>query len=344
MYITMKFPKYSCSGCGKPSSRKWNLARHITNSHAGIGNCISNWGFDTCTYDTYWSKWANRAKGEKENSHYIRPELVRQFLSPGNELIERKPMLDYQRIITEEFLREIAKMIGSSFQATQTTMSPFSHKSSHWSPQPNSNVNTASDLQIFGYRGYVCNKCLISGTYYVGFPDAPGQGRLDGVHFCDPEKVSAAGELVDRFGWYRFLRNKIPLLIKQKVNSLTGQNNILVALKLSSPPEEIIKLRNIAHPEKPGIIFIYSKERHLILEPNKETKTKSNYLIRAIKDGTTLLKDDELTDFLEDIGNATFGIVGVHNKNTLKSEPAEKGDLYQDPLLSYFVYLGLAPL
>lgn len=26
----MKFPKYSCSSCGKPSSRKWNLNRHIS--------------------------------------------------------------------------------------------------------------------------------------------------------------------------------------------------------------------------------------------------------------------------------------------------------------------------
>jgi hypothetical protein len=96
-------------------------------------------------------------------------------------------------------------------------------------------VNPANHLQIFGYRGHVCNKCLISETHYVGFPDAPGQGRLDQGHFCDPEKVAVAGELVDRFGLYRFLLSKIPMQIKQKVNSSTGNNNPSCSSKVTEP-------------------------------------------------------------------------------------------------------------
>jgi len=343
MYIKMKFPKYSCSACGKPSSRKWNLARHISNCHAGIGNCRSNWDFAS-TYKPYWSGWDKKAMSEKENSHYIRQGLLRQFLSSGNDSIDRNPIPDYQRIFMEECFREIARKVGSIVQPTQTTMSfPFSHKINQWSAQQNCNVNPATNLQIFGYRGYVCNKCLLSETHYIGFPEASGQGRLDQVHFCDPKKVAAAGELVGRFGLHRVLRSEIPMLIKQKVNSSTSNNNHLVALKLSSPPEEIIRLRNPANPAKPRIVFIYSEERHLTLEPDKEGKTKSNYLIRAIKHDKTLLNDEELTDFLESIWNATFGIVRVHDMNTYKTEPAEKGGLHQELLQSYFVYVPRLP-
>lgn len=51
----------------------------------------------------------------KENSHYIRPELVRQFLSSGNASIDIKPIPDYQRIFAEECVREIARKLALSF-------------------------------------------------------------------------------------------------------------------------------------------------------------------------------------------------------------------------------------
>jgi hypothetical protein len=128
MDIEMRFPKYSCSACGKPSSRKWNLARHISNCHAGIGNCRSNWDFAS-TSEPYWSRWEKKAIGEKENSLYIRPELVGEFLSSWNDSINRNPIPDYQRIFMEECFMEIARKVGSIIQPTQTTMSfPFSHR------------------------------------------------------------------------------------------------------------------------------------------------------------------------------------------------------------------------
>ena len=100
------------------------------------------------------------------------------------------------------------------------------------------------------------------------------------------------------------------------MNSRTGNNISLVALRLPNPQEEIIKLPNPANPSKPGIVFPYSKQRHLSLEPAKENKNKRDCLTRAITLGTTPLSDEELMDLLERIRNATFGIVTVHNNNT----------------------------
>jgi len=164
-------------------------------------------------------------------------------------------------------------------------------------PMGSYNPNPAANLQIFGFRGYVCDKCLTSETRYVAFPNAEGQGGIQEGHFCDPAKAAAASGLVDRFRVFRSLQGEIPTLIKQRVNSRNGNNNHLVAVRLSIPPEETIKFRN-PDLSKPPIAFSYSKERHLSLEAI-ESKKKSDYLRRAITLGTTPLSNEELMDFLQ---------------------------------------------
>jgi len=69
--------------------------------------------------------------------------------------------------------------------------------------------------------------------------------------------------------------------MKQKVNSRNDSNNHLFALRLSSPHEEIIKLRNPANTSKPGIVFRYSEQRHISVEPAKENKNECDYLMSA---------------------------------------------------------------
>jgi len=106
----------------------------------------------------------------------------------------------------------------------------------------------------------------------------------------------------------------------QKIDSWTGSNTHLTALRLSSPPEKIIELRNPADPSKPGIVLPYSEQRHIRLERIKENKGKYDYF-------TIPLSDEELIDFLEHIRNATFGVITVHSINTYED------NLSQDPSL-----------
>jgi hypothetical protein len=187
----MKFPKYSCSVCRKPSSRRWNLHRHISNCHAGIGNCVSNWDFPEDAYGPHWNRWEKGAINQKQKSHYIRPDLS------SNESNDRKPS-DYQ-VFKEAFIKELAKMAVSTIQPTLSRISfPFSRMSFMQSPMGTYNAEPAANLQIFGFRGYVCDKCLTSETHYVAFPNAKGQGGIQAGHFCDPAKAAATSGLVDR--------------------------------------------------------------------------------------------------------------------------------------------------
>jgi len=82
-----------------------------------------------------------------------------------------------------------------------------------------------TDLKIFGFRGYACDRCLICGTKYVAFvEEGLGLGALQEGHLCDPTKLAAAEQQIDKAGQVRYLSDKIPLLIKQKVDSWTKGN------------------------------------------------------------------------------------------------------------------------
>ena len=141
----------------------------------------------------------------------------------------------------KQFLWSLSKMAVSAIQPTQSRIPfPFSLMSSMQSPIGTYNADHTANLQIFGFRGYVCDKCLTAEAHYVAFPNAEGQGRIQAGHFCDPAKAAAASGLVDRYGMIRSLQDKIPTLIKQKVNSRKGNNNHLVALSLSNPKEDTI--------------------------------------------------------------------------------------------------------
>jgi hypothetical protein len=276
-------------------------------------------GIPEGTYGPHWNRWE---KGAQQ-------DMLKHFLS-SNESNDRKPF-DYQHLFQEAVLKALAeKMVASVIQPTQSRISfPFSLMSSMQSPMGNYSVNPAANLQIFGFRGYVCEKCLTPETHYVAFPNAEGDGYIQGGHYCVPANAATASGLVDRSRVFRSLQDKLPTLIKQKVNSRNGNNNHLVALRLSRHPEETIKFQN-PDLSKPPIAFTYSKERHLSLEAI-EGKKKCDYLRKAITLGTTPLSDEELTDFLEIMRNATFGVV---HKNSDHEDNSSHGSS------SYFVYIN----
>ncbi|HYA83565.1 MAG TPA: hypothetical protein VEH06_08985 [Candidatus Bathyarchaeia archaeon] len=310
----MKIPKYSCSTCGKPSTRRWNLYRHINDCHSGIGECLPNWDFSVGKYRPHWNGSEKAAINQKVNFHHIRPDLLKHFLSL-NDPNDIKPGI-HQDVFIEAIIKELARKAVSAIQLTQSRiLFPFPPNRSYY-------VDPAANLQIFGFRGYACDKCLAPQIPYVAFPNDEGQGRIEEAHFCYPTKAAA----VDRSRLYRSLHDEIPTLIKRKVNSRTLNNNQLVTLRLSDH-EETIKLPNPAS-SKPAIVFPYSEQTHVNLELDKENKNKCDYFRRAIQLGSTPLSDEEFIDFLKHMRNATFGVI------TKKYDQSQSS-------LSYFVYVNI---
>jgi hypothetical protein len=108
---------------------------------------------------------------EKFLMNRIRPDLWTHFISSNESNVDRKPF-DYYHVLAKASLKELAKIGVSIFQPTQSRISfPFSPMSSMEYPYLGTyNAGPAANLQIFGFRGYVCKKCLTSETHYVAFP------------------------------------------------------------------------------------------------------------------------------------------------------------------------------
>jgi len=94
--------------------------------------------------------------------------------------------------LREAVLKELAKMAVSGIQLTQSRIPfPFSPMSYMQYPMGTYNPDPAANLQIFCFKGYVCEKCLTPETHYVAFP-VQEDGWIRGGHSCAPAKAAAA--------------------------------------------------------------------------------------------------------------------------------------------------------
>ena len=81
------------------------------------------------------------------------------------------------------------------------------------------------------------------------------------------------------------------------------------------PEQERIKIPNPKNP-KQQIIFQYSKEKHIEITLTSNKSEKNHWAARAIKDGHTILTNDEMEDFLKKVQTSTFAIFKIHMPST----------------------------
>ena len=334
----MRFPKFTCSSCRKPCSRRSNLIRHIQICHQGIGECLPNWDFPSAQGPN-WNKQADAATPNREQKFYdARPSVSN---------VEPEP--DYNHIQTVEFAKELAR-IAARKHMNQIRQSGFSFPSTsninQTSDQIHPNTNTEEASEIFGFRGYACDKCVTVGTLHVNFvTEGQGFGRREHAHSCDPVRLVANEQLVGSTSGNRFLHDRIPQLLKENVSHWTGNRPFLVAKRLGTPAQENISLSNSGSMENKVISFQFSREKHFNIFLNKQNVEDHRYILRAVSSGKTLLSDGELTNFMEIMKDATFGTITVYydNENNMRGNenktPQPQQERQQHRSESYFVYI-----
>jgi hypothetical protein len=102
----------------------------------------------------------------------------------------------------------------------------------------------------------------------------------------------------------------LPLCLKETVNEWTKGQNFLIAIELSNPLENIIKLKHPKNPDK-SITLHYSQGNHIELTNMEE----NNWASQAIKNTQTSLSDNDLTEFLDKAKNKTFAVFKFINNN-----------------------------
>ncbi|HKG31640.1 MAG TPA: hypothetical protein VKA91_10230 [Nitrososphaeraceae archaeon] len=269
----MKFPKWICINCGQPSSRKYNIHRHIETRHNGIGEFVS-----------FTEYLAGRHTG------IYPPSSVPTYHSRTNHL----------DIFVDEVNRELARKIvnqnfpqisiGHQNQYGHTT-SNSSSSTSHTKPSP-----IDSD-DIIGYRGYVCNDCLGTNMEEMHFGAYNGKGIGKMKHVCEPKELAESRLYNNTDKSFRLeeMEKKLPLHIRNLVvNNWTKNQNYLVAKEL--PNQEEIE-ENI--------------DQNYIDLTLTNNNSYDYWPIRAVKNNHILLSENEFIDFMHKVRNATFGIFKI---------------------------------
>ena len=293
------------------STRYWNVKRHISRRHGGSSLPYKN---GMTQYDTI--QYGPR--------HHIPPTSYIHNPVSGQESYENFDLFMDRIIKWYSKLVELRNLCDQLHNFNQRSIVPSpqysmpSRNSSSVMAQDNNNNYLQSSgfaKDIFGFSGHVCKQCLdiyINYRYFLD-EDLEGEGRRNkGKHVCDPNKI--ARTQLDIYKYIHFNENYCRLLpsdLKQTVNEWTKGHNYLIAIELSNPPGNIIKLKHPKNPAK-SITLHYSQGNYIELTNIEE----NNWASRAIKNTQINLSDNDLTEFLYKAKNKTFAVFKVHNQNS----------------------------
>jgi hypothetical protein len=161
-----------------------------------------------------------------------------------------------------------------------------------------SSLDNENDSEIVGYRDHVCEKCSIISIDTI-FRHKDGEsGHVETTHTCNPKRLDDAQLEPNKDKTINDLYEKLPEVMKKKVNSWTNNSAYLVAIEM--PP--IVALNNCFE-----------------ITPNNE----NHWAARAIKDKQTILNDEELSDFLCKVRNTTYAFFKVISPSSQQQQQQE---------------------
>ena len=274
----MKFPRWICINCGQPSGRRYNIQRHMSIRHNGIGAFVS--------FSDYL---AGRQTG------IYQPSSAPTYHSRTNHL----------DTFMEEVHKELArKLVNQNFPPRPTwNQNQYGYNSASSSSNSTSNTqpSTIDSNDILGYRGHVCKNCLEANIEEIHLAAFNEKGIAERKHVCEPKKLAESYlyNNTDKSFRLKEMERKLPLDIRNiLVNNWTKNQNYLVATKL--PNQEEIE-KNI------GQNYI-----DLTLTNDNNNNNNNYWPIRAVKNSHILLSENEFIDFMRKVRNATFAIFKIN--------------------------------
>jgi hypothetical protein len=215
---------------------------------------------------------------QKEKPHKNFSDLLEdQILQPLRKMVEYKNLVS-QLFTIQPQQRKIMSGDGVYPSAPAMTFDR-DESNTHLSEQYRFDDHDYSEG--VGFRSNVCEKCLIINIDTI-FRLKDGQsGLVETRHTCNSKRLADAQLEPNKHKTINDLYEKLPIVMKKKVNSWTEDSAYMVAIEM--PPN--VDLKNSFE-----------------ITPNNE----NHWAARAIRDKQTLLNDEELSDFLCKVRNATY--------------------------------------
>ena len=146
--------------------------------------------------------------------------------------------------------------------------------------------NNDDYTQIVGYKSHICKRCLIINVDTIFRHKDRQREQIDKTHTCNFKRLKDAHMVPNKDKTIDYLDEKLPEIMKKKVNSWTKDSVYLAAIEM--PPNVVLK-------------------NCFQITPNNE----NHWAVRAIKYKRTILKDDELSDLLHKIRHSTYAFFEV---------------------------------
>jgi hypothetical protein len=153
--------------------------------------------------------------------------------------------------------------------------------------------------EAVGFRSHVCEKCSIISIDTIFRHKAGESGQIETTHTCNFKRLDDDQLEPNKDKTINDLYEKLPKVMKKRVNSWTGNNAYLVAIEM--PPN--VDLNNCFD-----------------VTPTDE----NHWAARAIKDKQTILNDEEISDFLCKVRNSTYAAFKVISPSSQEQQQQEQ--------------------
>jgi len=248
-------------------------------------------------HDTSLSFLARKEKPLKNFSDLLED----QILQPLRKVVEYKNLVSQLSTIQPQQQERIMPggdgILYPSMPSMTFHMEESNNNLSKESSLDNEN-DSENDSEIVGYRDHVCEKCSIISIDTIFRHKDAESGHVETTHTCNPKRLDDAQLEPNKDKTINDLYEKLPEVMKKKVDSWTDNSAYLVAIEM--PPN--VALNNCFE-----------------ITPNNE----NHWAARAIKDKETILNDEELSDFLCKVRNATYAFFKVILPSSQKQQQQE---------------------
>jgi hypothetical protein len=290
------------------SNRHWNVQRHIQRQHRTMSEPVR---CDTMHYhkDTnpqnlhfpfaYFHDTSLSFLGRKEKPHKDFSDLLEdQILQPLRKVIEYKNLVSQLSTIQPQQQQRIIPGGDGILYPNMPSMT-FDTDESNNNLSEESSLANENDSEIVGYRDHVCEKCSIISIDTIFRHKDEESGHVETTHTCNPKRLDDAQLEPNKDKTINDLYEKLPDYMKKKVNSWTNNSAYLVAIEM--PPNAAVK-------------------NSFEITPTDE----NHWAMRAINDKQTILNDEELSDFLCKVRNATYAFFKVISPSSQQQQQQQK--------------------
>jgi hypothetical protein len=146
------------------------------------------------------------------------------------------------------------------------------------------------DLEIFGYRGHVCERCLLIHPLAIYHYKSGQTGNIEMKDQCSSQRLNDVQQKLkpDKDKIITNLYEKLPEVMKKKVNSWTNNQTRIVAVEVPSSHTAINNCFDLS------------------------STNQNHWAARVVKDKQAFLNDEELSEFLYKVRNTTCAFFRIN--------------------------------